>query len=454
MEIFIDEIVYDSEKLKDDSNYKNFRNYLCYESRTDFFDLYRVIRNHIRGQDSSGNPTMEIIVSHYTQLTKANLQKSIGWIYEGKKRSDPSHQQVNDDMLDALYEFVEAMEDGPNPKIVNIHNDKINILNANTNTAEKIIEHTKLHKMSSVLDMQLLLKKQGYLTPDGANRYRVTGKLHEFNTKGIFVEEQRTFTESFDKFKEITVNFANMYNKFVEGQGTPFNIKNFEPKWEIIKQKISNVYGPDLPNDVKDTYDRLKAPDPPFIEFETLQKQTYSLNSILDSLIIHHVNLLAQILGKRLDTACAVNIDLSSVFNQITIPNQHIHNATLRLQQNNSISNIVLLHSPPINMLKSIAEKQTDSNDLVICLGDATTISNYKEKEFVVDDFEILKKMVNDFFNDPYYTNNNAGFVPEKDPELRDGEHKTFFFAVQAPLCPDMVEKVLDLTDKIMTYSS
>ena len=177
-----------------------------------------MIRNHISGQDPDGNPAIEITFSHDAQLTQANLQKSIGWIYERKKRSDPSQQQVNDDMLDVLYEFVEAMEDGPDPKIVNIHDNKIDILRANTSTIKKTIEHMKPHKMSAVLDMQLLLANQGYLKFYSLNKYTVIGKLHEFDPKGIFVEEQRTFTKLFDKFKEITVNFANMYSKFIEGR--------------------------------------------------------------------------------------------------------------------------------------------------------------------------------------------------------------------------------------------
>ena len=60
--------------------------------------------------------------------------------------------------------------------------------------------------------------------------------------------------------------------------------------------------------------------------------------------------------------------------------------------------------------------------------------------------------MAKDFFNDLYYENNDTSFVLEQDPKLKDDKHKTFFFAMQFPLCTDMVEKLLDLIKEIMAY--
>ena len=73
MEKYIDSIVSTDKYNKQD--YKNFRNYLCYKSQTDFFDIKRIIRDYIIKTDSSGCSTINMALENY-QITQANLQKS------------------------------------------------------------------------------------------------------------------------------------------------------------------------------------------------------------------------------------------------------------------------------------------------------------------------------------------------------------------------------------------
>ena len=44
-----------------------------------------------------------------------------------------------------------------------------------------------------------------------------------------------------------------------------------------------------------------------------------------------------------------------------------------------------------------------------------------------------------------------SGSIPGKDPELKDGENKTFFFATSLPLDSDVIKKLLDIKEIQLT---
>ena len=94
--------------------------------------------------------------------------------------------------------------------------------------------------MSAVMDLFLLIEKQGYFKHGTENQYYVIGKVSKFDTKGIFVEEQRVFKEAYDEFKENLVNFANIQSQWIEELGVPFTIDTFESKQETIIQKVGS----------------------------------------------------------------------------------------------------------------------------------------------------------------------------------------------------------------------
>ena len=348
MEAFIDDIFSINDGIKKDESYKNFRNYLCYKSRTDFFEIHRVIRDHISGKDPSGWPSIKVSLDD-AQLTKANLQKSIGWVYERKKYSNQSKQQINDEMIDALYEFVETMEDYSKPMEVTVN--KNNISFSGNGVEYKKLGHDveyKEHQTSAVKDLILLLEEQGYLGRRTENQYDVIGRLSKFDAKGIFVEEQRVFKEAYDEFKENLVNFANIQSQWIEELGVPFTSDTIESKQETVIQKVGSRLDLSLYHDVKTYYDQLQSPNPPLIATEILQQHTISLRSTLDLLNRYSMDLLARILEKQLDAPCIISSDTSTAFfTLIGMQVQNVPNAVLELQKKSKgIKNIVIAYSP------------------------------------------------------------------------------------------------------------
>jgi len=428
MEAFIDSIVlHAGDGAKDDADYKNFRNYLCYESHTDFFEIYQVIRDHIIGKDPDGNPSIGISLDE-AQLTKANLQKSIGWVYERKKHSNRSRQQINDEVIDALYEAAEAMEEMPAASNVSVGDDGKIILSGN----EIGVRRKEPHKTSAVSDLLLLLARQGYLKQQGQNQYVKIGTLNRFDDAGIFVEEQRTFIEDYERLKERLVDFANIYSRGVEKFRAPFTLDTFDSKAEEIKQKV-NMVCPVAFDEAEKSYASLRESPPPLVAVETLQQHTNDIRSNLDLLNKHSLHLLARVLDAQTGREYKVRSDLSGdFFNRKGIQGQDVLNAVSHLQ-GRYIQNIVVLDSPPTDLLEMI--RRSASHNVIICLGDDSMLSRYRQTDFIASDSMGMKKDMRHFFSP----------APGRDPGQIENENKTFFLAMRTPLDPDEVKKLTEM---------
>ena len=87
---FIDSIIDsgNSHDANNDEEYVNFKNYLCYMSKTNFFELYNHMRDFII-RDKENTQFLDMTLDD-SQLTKANLQQCIEWLYNRKERRTPS----------------------------------------------------------------------------------------------------------------------------------------------------------------------------------------------------------------------------------------------------------------------------------------------------------------------------------------------------------------------------
>ena len=436
MERFIDGITHDtSAKTKNDADYKNLRDYLCYESQTDFFDLYRVIRDHAVRKDSDGCLSIKISLDR-DQLRKVNLQKSIRWVYERKAYGRQSKQQSNDEMLDALYEFVTRTEDHAGRPDITVNDDSISF-----SKPEKFAH--KHHQLSAVRDLILLLEKQGYLVRKDENVYSVTGKLHKFDTGGVFIEEQRKFKEIYEAFMKNLVGFANIKCKLVEDYGTRFDADTIEAKWDGMASQVNQMFSLDLET-AREYYHALQSQESPLIQVDKLDQQINHIKSQTDGLNYACIELLARIFHKRFGKSYTMDSSLDALFN-ISHPKQHPRNVTLDLQTT-SIKHVIVMYHPPVNLLQTIQRSKTTTNNLVICLGSSQLLSEYKKNDFVASDLDDLERKIHAFLNPDRV--DGISFMPENDPELKDDEHETFFFALEIPLNLGMLEKLLDMIAK------
>ena len=162
------------------------------------------------------------------------------------------------------------------------------------------------------------------------------------------------------------------------------------------------------------------------------------------------MDLLARILEKQLDAPCIILPDTSTdFFTRIGMQVQNVPNAVLELQKKSKgIKNIVIAYSPQVDFLKSVKEKRVPYNNIVICLGGRDRFSDYGKNSFIIDDAGVLEKEIDGFFNSKNTGQSGSGSIPGKDPELKVGKHKTFFFATSLPLDPGVIKKLLDIIRK------
>ena len=74
-------------------------------SKSDFFDLYSVLRDSIFYSGTDGKPRLRIGLDE-KQLTQAKLQEVMTEIYLKEEYSSPSKWQENDRLLSLLYELI------------------------------------------------------------------------------------------------------------------------------------------------------------------------------------------------------------------------------------------------------------------------------------------------------------------------------------------------------------
>jgi len=109
LESFLEDIIeYPSiEVLKKDTNWDDFKNYLCFRCKTDFFDLYHIIRDYITGYDNKNRQILILENLDSEQLFESKIQKIIGQIYDTYKKAEPTHWKENNDLLSELYSFLD-----------------------------------------------------------------------------------------------------------------------------------------------------------------------------------------------------------------------------------------------------------------------------------------------------------------------------------------------------------
>lgn len=340
MESFIDEIIEpQSKEFRNEPRYRHLKNYLCYLSHTDFFELYNVIRDRTVYKDNK--PCLNLDLEP-RQITQANLQKCIGFAYVHKKRDRPSLWQLNDHMLGCMYSAVEALEKSPKSQNVVIDNNGITIGDRSLifnimDTAHSDQDASKIVK-SLLQDLFMLLASQGYLFKINDNEYSVVRSLLEYKPEpsGIFFEEQRVFIQAFEEFRRDIIHFANIHTEWVENSGQPFTVHTIEPKWNMLYTRMGNYFPLDAYSEAENRYTELKSDNPPLISPEQLQSQTADIRSIRDSLDRHSLMLLAKILENRLKMTIKVVAEDASegLFSELHSENHSFPNITLDFTEN------------------------------------------------------------------------------------------------------------------------
>lgn len=212
MEQFIDGILDVDEKsltrIKADSEYRNFRNYLCYQSKVDFFDLNHVLRDHIVAYDNQGRSLLDCNMNK-TQITFARLQKAMGQVYSRKAYIKPSDWQKNDSLLERLYWFLEQVTSiNPGINFTINRGDKMQLTFPNSTTYE-IKDEVEASAISDLFDHLVRLSYLDYIPP---NTVRIIGTIDEVpkSPTDVISKEEREFIDESTKFQELVVRYYSM----------------------------------------------------------------------------------------------------------------------------------------------------------------------------------------------------------------------------------------------------
>jgi len=209
MEKFIDEIISDDhlEQIKDTPSYNDFKNYVCYSSKLDFFDLNQVLRDQIKDYDKQGRPQINIVLDKQ-DIILARLQKAMGQIYSRKSYSKPSDWMKNDRLLEKMYWFLDKITSlNPSSEITLGRNGTLALTFPDGKT-ETITDEIEASTISDLIDH---LTRLGYLDFN-QNKIRIIGTIGEVPSKPteIVSREEKQLITAGEKFQELAVMYYNM----------------------------------------------------------------------------------------------------------------------------------------------------------------------------------------------------------------------------------------------------
>jgi len=99
--------------------YRDFQHYAMYASRSDFFDLYNVLRDSIFYSSNELHPNLDIKLEP-EQLMQAKLQQIMGIVYSSDQRSHPSEWHENDLILTLMYQLISKLAELKDAKRIRI----------------------------------------------------------------------------------------------------------------------------------------------------------------------------------------------------------------------------------------------------------------------------------------------------------------------------------------------
>ena len=287
MEKFIDDILEPGDKKAAPSpEYDDFGCCMLYKSKTDFFDLYRALRDRRAGADAEGRPLITVSLDEQ-ETTEANLQRSIEYVHMRKAYGAQSMQMINDDMLDAMYDAAARAESLHGKAIT--AGDKLAFADGDPAGYPP-------HAASAVRDLLSLLYKQGYLKREAEGSYLVVGRLAKFDPAGIFVEEENAFVDAYDAVLGALANFANVQSKMVDGHGEPFGYNLLDSRLDDMIRVAGQIVPIDIPEEARAYRVQLRRPSRSLIDPDKLRSQTDAAKAALDTLRTHTADLLSHAL--------------------------------------------------------------------------------------------------------------------------------------------------------------
>jgi len=193
IENFINEIVAGYEDVDADI----FKNYLCFVSKSDFFDLYSVIND--LAVTNHGIQEIHIDLDG-PKVLLANFQKAMGLVFGLYKRSRPSNWPLNEKLLTELYAFLDKFAEKEAGHQFEIEQQEGFVSEA-------------VYSLAEYLSRLTAIVRQGERSDEAAiyDQYQYTGKCKSVpETLDTLLDYETKFKTSFNSLLSEILDIANV----------------------------------------------------------------------------------------------------------------------------------------------------------------------------------------------------------------------------------------------------
>ena len=410
MESFIDNVVEERSEGLTDDQYADFRCYLCYRAKGDFFDLHRAIGDRKMSTDWRGRPVLDAALNS-REKTAANLQRAIKYVYERKAFGRPSEQQNNEDMLEIMY--------GLSTESENMLNETITISDRRIGVGGATEKYGQ-HEASAARDLFMLLADEGYADNDGDD-FTIKGKLSAFKG-GTHVEEERAFADAYGRLLDATVCIANC-KSLMDGHGERFDRGTAEEQWVDLQGVVATVAHVSMPDEMRRCSLRIGEPGGPSVPPDELRQYTDQARHALAEIRTRSVDLVAQVFEMYLGITTILDNTLPLSLASVDNLGYSVRNAVADDLDTDGEVCLAIVDAQKASTLESFRSSVTriDSiaNEVVILLAGDNVPASLEQSFFVVNSVDLVNQVTNEtrIRAEKY---RSYGFVLKSPPTKRD----------------------------------
>ena len=224
LHVFLDDIIQEVSPA-DHSVAQNFKNHLIFKSKSDFFDLIRVIQNH--SNDYSKNGPLITYSENYEKKISINsrLQEAINLVFEKKYESFHKEKwKQNEEILNGLYDFSHLILGSNGVEV---------IFSASEGDVEVVYAAKR--------DLGVFLNRLNYLTSLGDVIKVISGKqvkVNQFKPSGDFTNEIPQELQFLSQWEEEFLFFCDEHLQELGSLFKLLNSCNPELKLPVLDEQI------------------------------------------------------------------------------------------------------------------------------------------------------------------------------------------------------------------------
>ena len=411
MESFIDSIVEGRSAGLTDGQYADFKSYLCYRAKADFFDLHRVVCDRRARTDGRRRPVLDAALDG-REKTAANLQRAIKYVYERKAFGHLSEQRNNDEMLEIMYDLSARSE--------NMLNETITISGRTIDVGGTTKEYSQ-HEASAARDLFMLLADEGYAS-NSEDDFTIKGKLSTFRG-GTHVEEERAFAGAYGRLLDAMVRIANC-KSVMDRHGERFDRSTAEEQWDDMQGVVAAAARVSVPDEIRRCSMRIGESGKPSVPPDEMRQYIDQARHALSEIRTRSVDLVARAFEMYLGIGTI--LDDTPPFSLVSAANlsDAAHCAVANDPDANGEICLAIFDaqkaSTSESIRSSVASIDDVANEVVILLvGDDKIPEPLKQSFFVVNSADSVDQVANEA-RIRAEKHRSYGFVLKSPPNVRD----------------------------------